>query len=271
MKTNYEQVIKQGEWLLKNLPSAKKQYSRKAYDYITPIFNKEFKLNFTKKQVKARLQHYKERLMHPEKAYKFSPLSRTYTKEELDKFYNWLIKQEMSTKKQWEDKWFEITRKKLSYRSITQRLFQYGYRWSGEGKLRTWGESRSKHKVGDLVQRKNNKDKDVKVNWIKIKTFDQLTDEEKQQHLKYKKFLEKSPCWQRHDRYVLEQKGIEVENKYIVHLNGNTLDDSFDNLYLTDNYHEYNALKIKGMCDHPLVVKASLETKQLMRKVEELM
>ena len=271
MKTNYEEVIKQGEWLLKNIPLAKKEHSRKAYDYITPIFNKEFKLNFTKKQVKARLQHYKERLSSPQKAYKFSPLARTYTEEELDRFYNWLIKQEMSTKKQWEDKWFEITRKKLSYKSIVQRLYQYGYRWSGKGKLRTWGESRSKHKIGDIVQRKNNKDKDIKVNWIKVKTFDQLTNEEKQQHLKYKKCLEQSPCWQRHDRYVLEKKGIEVGNKYIVHLNGNTLDDSFENLYLTDNYHEYNALKIKGMCDHPLVVKASLETKQLMRKVKEMM
>lgn len=268
MKTNYLDVIKQGEWLVDNLPLFKNKYPKKAYQFITPEFNKEFNVNFTERQVYARYQHYRERILHEEKAYKFSPLSRSYSKEELDAFYNWLINQQMIEKEDWEKKWFEITGKKLSYQSITQRMFQYGYKWGKTGKLITRSKSRNKHKVGDIIQRRNSKG--YYVNWIKIKDFSDLNDEERKNHIKHKKDLEKSPCWKRNDRYVLEKKGFEIKSdEYVVHLNGDTLDDSIENLYITDNYHEYNALKVKGLCEIPSIVEASLETKKSIRKLEK--
>lgn len=63
---------------------------------------------------------------------------------------------------------------------------------------------------------------------------------------------------------------ISIKPKYVAKiLNGDTLDDSIENLYITDNYHEYNALKVKGLCEIPSIVEASLETKKSIRKLEK--
>lgn len=269
--TPFEDVIKQGEWLCKIVPLAKKEHYRCAWDFITPLFNKEFSLSWTKTQVIRRYRHYVEKISHPEKAYKFSPLSRTYTKEELNSFYEWLMKQDSALTTEWEQKWFEITHKKLSYRSIVQRMFQNGYHWGKSGVAKTHTFGKRKHNVGDIIVRTNTSNKNLfKVKWIKIKNYEDLTAEERAIHNKYKKCLECDPCWQRHDRYVLEKNGIIVGKNHIVHLNGNTLDDNIENLYVTDNYHEYNALKVKGLCSHPKLIEASLETRKTIRKVQEL-
>lgn len=274
MTTNYLEVIEQGKWLVENLPLFKEKYPRRAYEYITPVFNEHFGVNFTKRQVYARNNHYQERLNHPEKAYKYSSLSNAYTREELDTFYNWMNSNSYLAHKEWEEKWLEITGKKLSYASITQRLFQYGYRWGKSGTCHTRSAGKSfRHKVGDIIKRRNSKGKDGNhsyVNWIKVKSFEDLSKEEKNIHIKHKRNLESDPCWMRHDKYVLLCSGKEISEKdYVVHLNGNTLDDSLDNLYVTDNYWEYNNLKIKGLCEIPSLVEASLELRKIERIVKK--
>lgn len=263
MNTPYQIVIDQGEWLNANFPAYREKYPRHAYEMITPVFNKTFGTNYTPTQVYNRKRSYKGK-----SNYKYSKYNNYYKKEDLDSFYNFIIKQEMISKETWENKWFEITGKKLSYNSITQRLFQYGYRWKQKSKTITRSTARHKRNVGDIIVRNLG---NSKVKWIKIKDFTELNETERAIHIKYINCLECDPCWQRHDKYVMLQNGYKLkDNDHIVHLNGDTLDDSIGNLYITDNYWEYNALKVKGLCELPTLVKAQLETNNLFRKVKEL-
>lgn len=271
MRKTLEQRIEMGEWIKENLPLYKKDFPRRAYDMLAPKFNETFGTNLSATQIYRFYSKQMERVNNPSKAYKHSPLSRVYNPVDIKAFYDWLIAQEMAPHRQWEGKWLELTGKKLSYKSITQRLFQYGYHWKTEGECKSW-KGRERHEIGDIIERNNSGDSKTKgrVHWIKVKNFSDLTESERERHIRYKRQLECSPCWKRYDRYVLEKNGIFLkEGEYVVHLNGDTLDDSIENLYVTDNYWEYCQLKNKGLCEVPTLVEACLETKRALRKTKE--
>lgn len=274
MRKTLEERIEMREWITENLPLYKKNFPKHAYERMAPEFNRRFGTELNGTQLYSFYSKQMERVNNPSKAYKHSPLSRVYDPAGIKAFYDWLIAQEMASHESWEAKWLELTGKKLSYTSITQRLFQYGYRWKTKGECKSW-KGRERHEIGDIIERNNTGDSRVKnkgrVHWIKVKNFNDLTEEEKERHIRFKRQLECSPCWKRYDRYVLERNGIFLKKgEYIVHLNGDTLDDSLENLYVTDNYWEYCQLKNKGLCESPSLVEACLETKRALRKTKEI-
>ena len=197
-----------------------------------------------------------------------------YKPEEGKAFYDWMLRQTMATREEWEAKWLEITGVDASYEAITQRLYKWGYRWRRIGKTHFYSGGWSRFPVGAIVKRKNSHDKTkASVNWIKVKRFEDLTPEERAAHVaaNRKAIYGASPCWMRHDEYVLRQNGIELgKGEHVVHLNGDTLDDSPENLFVTDRYQEYCGLKIKGLCAAPEVVEAYLETKKAERALERI-